>query len=174
MSENTTKTDESKRTQRVLFIVVLALAFFASYQIAQAVSNGSQGEELRYATSAQGIAAQAGSSCDSESGGSCCDTSGNAQAVEGAAVLGEDGIQRIAVDVSNGYNPNVILLQAGTPAHVTFGQGSGCMAEVMSADLGFFEDLQAGPVTIALDSLEPGTYGFSCGMEMVFGEIVVE
>jgi len=27
---------------------------------------------------------------------------------------------------------------------------------------------------VRLDGLAPGTYGFSCGMEMVFGEIVVK
>jgi plastocyanin domain-containing protein len=48
------------------------------------------------------------------------------------------------------------------------------MAEVMSQELGFFEDLQSGPRTIAIPALEAGEYGFSCGMEMVFGAIVAE
>ena len=68
----------------------------------------------------------------------------------------------------------VVKLQAGVPAEITFGQGYGCLAEVMSRDLGFFEDLRSGPRTIALEPLESGTYDFSCGMEMVFGQIVVE
>jgi len=45
---------------------------------------------------------------------------------------------------------------------------------VQSNDLGFSEDLTAGPKTVKLAALEPGTYAFSCGMEMVFGKIVVE
>jgi plastocyanin domain-containing protein len=89
-------------------------------------------------------------------------------------VLEADGVQRIAVDATNSYNPNVIALEAGTPAEITFSQAYGCLAQVMSADLDFFEDLQSGPRTVALEGLAPGTYDFSCGMEMVFGQIVVQ
>lgn len=86
-----------------------------------------------------------------------------------------DGVQRIDVDLSKGYySPNQIVLQEGVPAEITFGQGSGCTAQIMSKDLGFFEDLSAGPKTVKLPTLAPGEYAFSCGMEMVFGKIVVQ
>ena len=88
--------------------------------------------------------------------------------VEGAA-------QKISVDVSKGYYaPNVIKVKAGAPVDITFGQSSGCTAQVQSADLGFQADLSAGPQTVALGALKPGTYAFACGMNMVFGKIVVE
>jgi plastocyanin domain-containing protein len=103
----------------------------------------------------------------------CCAPAGSTTPVEGSAVL-EGGVQRITVGTSNGYEPNIIKLAAGIPAEITFKAGSGCMAQVMSDDLGFFQDLTSGDQTIPLPPLSPGEYGFSCGMRMVFGTIVVE
>jgi Cu+-exporting ATPase len=93
--------------------------------------------------------------------------------VEGTAQV-SGGVQAIAVKVGTTYSPNVIKLKAGVPAEITFGQGGGCTAQVISQDLGFSEDLSAGPKVVKLGALKPGTYGFSCGMGMVFGKIVVE
>jgi len=94
--------------------------------------------------------------------------------VEGTAAV-DGNVQKIDVDLSQGYyNPNQIVLKAGVPAEITFGQSSGCTGQVMSQDLGFSEDLTAGPRTVKLPALEKGEYAFSCGMQMVFGKIVVE
>ena len=71
-------------------------------------------------------------------------------------------------------NPSVIKLKAGVPAEITFGQSSGCTGYVQSEDLGFQADLRGGPQTVRLQGLQPGTYGFACGMNMVTGQIVVE
>ncbi len=60
------------------------------------------------------------------------------------------------------------------PAEITFGQSSGCTAQVISQDLGFSEDLTSGPKTVKLAGLSAGEYEFSCGMQMVFGKVVVE
>ena len=60
------------------------------------------------------------------------------------------------------------------PAEITFGQSSGCTAQVVSTELGFSEDLTAGPKVVKLPALDKGTYAFTCGMRMVFGKIVVE
>ncbi|MDP2182742.1 MAG: hypothetical protein Q8K99_09265 [Actinomycetota bacterium] len=38
----------------------------------------------------------------------------------------------------------------------------------------YFEDLTRGGATVNLKALDPGTYGFSCGMEMASGTLVVE
>lgn len=112
---------------------------------------------------------------ESSSGPGCaCCGGGSAQVTEGAAVT-DGGVQRITVDTAGGaYAPNVITLSAGVPAEITFRQASGCLGQVMSDDLGFFEDLTTGDVTVRLDDPRPGTYGFSCGMRMVFGTIVVK
>jgi len=158
-----------------LIAVIVVLVFVASYQIAGAVgrdaggaSAGGPGTPDALATAGSVSASGAGSA-----GCACCANSGTGEPIEGTAVL-EGDIQRISVDATNGYDPNIIRLAAGVPAEITFSQASGCMAQVMSRELGFFEDLTAGPKTISLPALEPGTYSFSCGMEMVFGEIIVE
>ena len=74
----------------------------------------------------------------------------------------------------NYFDPNIIVAQAGTPITLNFGEGAGCMAEVQFADSPVFEDLTSGGATVELPALEPGEYGFSCGMEMVFGTLVVQ
>jgi plastocyanin domain-containing protein len=45
---------------------------------------------------------------------------------------------------------------------------------VQSQQLGFAEDLTSGPKTVKLGALQPGTYTFACGMNMVSGTIVVK
>jgi hypothetical protein len=162
--------DSEKRLRLLLIGAIMVLAFLAAYEIADAtkdqsvatVSGNAAQPSYNYATG--GPAGTAGS----------CGCGGSGETIEGAAVVEADGIQRIAVDATNSYNPNVIVLETGTPAEITFSQGSGCLAQVMSADLSFFEDLQSGPRTVALEGLAPGMYNFSCGMEMVFGQIVVQ
>jgi hypothetical protein len=95
-------------------------------------------------------------------------------APSGTATL-EGGVQRIAVDVSKGYfDPTVIKAKAGLPIEITFGQGQGCLAQVQFPDQGVEQDLTQGGGVVKLPALEPGTYSFSCGMQMVFGELVIE
>jgi hypothetical protein len=163
--------------------VLVAIAFFAAYKFASAQSaptaTGQAPQQLASTTPASVPAAPAQTDPSAAGGCSCCGSSESTSdgvtgdPVEGAAQIGE-GIQSISVDVSSVYSPNVIKLKAGIPAEITFGQGGGCTAQVMSRDLEFFEDLTQGPRTVQIAALEPGTYGFSCGMEMVFGKFVVE
>ncbi len=106
----------------------------------------------------------------------CCNGATSAETIEKSAAI-EGDVQRITVDTSKGYyDPNVIRLAAGIPAEITFTRASGCLAQVESPDLGFSEDLTSSAVTIRIDAarLTPGTYGFNCGMQMVFGTIIVE
>jgi len=153
----------------VLIAALVAAVFFVSYSIAIGLNRPDDSAAGLVASSAQpGTGSAAGGA-----GCACCGNSGSGETVEGQTVI-EGDVQRISVDASAGYNPNVIRATAGIPIEITFSQGSGCMAEVMSRDLGFFEDLTAGPKTISLPALTAGEYGFSCGMEMVFGTIVVE
>ncbi len=107
-------------------------------------------------------------------GGGCCGSGAPAGPATAKAAKVVGGTQRIAVDLSKGYyEPTQVTLKAGVPAEITFGQGSGCLAQVQSADLRFFEDLTSGPRTVMIASPKPGTYAFYCGMEMAFGSIVV-
>lgn len=164
-----TKTENHMATVRyVLIAALIATAFFVSYSFAVARNGG----DLDFASSLDGEFVQPAPGVGG-AGCACCGNSGTGESVEGETIIDGD-VQRISVDASAGYAPNVILATAGVPLEITFSEGYGCMAQVMSRDLGFFEDLTTGPRTIALPALEAGEYGFSCGMEMVFGTIVVE
>jgi plastocyanin len=131
-------------------VVLLALALFGIYRYSAAAD-------------ASAHAATASDSTSVASGGN-------------GAVSGEAGnLQTISVSVgASGYDPNVIKLKAGVPAEITFGQSQGCTGIVQSSDLGFQADLTGGPQTVKLAALQPGTYGFACGMGMVSGQIVVQ
>ena len=174
MSDTKTKTG-TRGLRNGMILLIVVLAFVASYQIAVAADRGN--DSVAAGGSNGGlIPAVAGAAADGSTPAcACCGNSGGGETKEGAAVV-EGDVQRITVDATNGYNPNVIKLAAGIPAEITFSQGSGCMAQVLSKDLGFFEDLTAGPKTVRIEGneLQPGEYGFSCGMEMVFGTIIVQ
>jgi hypothetical protein len=160
--------------QVMLVAALVIAAFFGAYRFARASNSATASAPTGIVGAAQqaagGVLGSGGSA--PAAGGGCC--GGGGAPVEGAATV-EGGVQKIAVDLSSGsYNPNVIKLKAGVPTEITFGQSSGCTAQVQSADLGFAEDLSAGPKTVKLGALKAGTYGFACGMNMVTGQIVVE
>jgi hypothetical protein len=186
---NTTDTAGSPVVRWLVIAAIAMVALLASYTYAIAANANKQA-----ASSATGeYVAETGSPVDgliaavteatdpaSQSAGgaacACCGTGASApsEPIAGSAEVSGDA-QKITVDLSKGYyDPNEIRLKAGVPAEITFGQGSGCLAAVQSQDLGFYEDLTAGPVTVKLPALDAGTYGFACGMNMVFGSIVVE
>lgn len=170
MSSTSSVRSDMKTVRHVLLAALVVAVFLTSYSLASAGSG--QG----YPAGSQGGpgAVQTGENAQSGAGEACgCCPPAGAQAVEGEAVV-EGAVQRISVDARSGFNPNVIRAKAGIPLEITFSEAYGCMAQVMSRDLGFFEDLTTGPKTIELPALEAGEYGFACGMEMVFGTIIVE
>jgi hypothetical protein len=185
---NTSSTTSENGTLRTIVIAGLLLAaFFGAYRFASARSG--QADAVSSGTqqgSAANVAGQpapgSASSANSSSGGCACCGGGSgattANGVTGAPVAGSatisGGIQVVAVKVGTTYSPNIIKLKAGIPAEITFGQGGGCTAQIVSQDLGFSENVSAGPRTVRIDSPKKGTYSFSCGMGMVFGQIVVE
>jgi sulfite exporter TauE/SafE/plastocyanin domain-containing protein len=119
-------------------------------------------------------AAPAAQNAPSNTAGDCsCCAPVTSDKTQGTAEA-SGGVQKITVDVAQGYNPNEIVLKAGVPAEITFGRSSGCTAVVQSKDLGFEEDLTTGPKTVKLQGLATGTYAFACGMNMVRGTIVVK
>lgn len=174
MKVNDTKTNNSMTTRYVIIAGIIIAAFFGSYSLAIAranrVSNAGNGVSVGTVQGATPIAAADGSSpaC------ACCGTSGSSEPITGAATL-EGDVQRLTVDTSSGsYDPNTITLKAGVPAEITFTQSSGCLAEVEFPELGISADLTAGDTVVKLPALEAGTYGFNCGMQMVFGTLTVE
>ena len=153
---------------------IIVAAFVGSYSLAVAKAGRVNVDQSAATTLATTPVVNGDLAADGTAACACCGSAGSGEPIEGSATI-EGDVQKIAIDLSTGsYNPNTIKLKAGVPTEITFGQGSGCTAEVLSKELGFFEDLTGGPVTVKLDALEPGTYGFSCGMEMVFGTIFVE
>ena len=185
------------RPMRVAVVIALvAVAVFAGVRYAgggDARAQGAPGATVPAATvaaasSSNTTAAGSGSCCATGSGaqtqasggGSCCATGGSgagtgaSNSAAGTAQV-NGNVQKISVDLSTGvYNPDVINLKAGVPAEITFGQSGGCTGYVQSQDLGFQADLTGGPQTVKLPALQPGAYGFACGMNMVRGEIVVK
>jgi plastocyanin len=181
-----TKSNDLLRWAMIIGLVVVA--FFGAYRFASARTGqtakgtaGLAGTVASAASPANGNTAAGGSGAAGSGAACACCGGGGAPSANGitgpastgtAAIAG--GVQKIAVAVTTVYNPNTIKLKAGVPAEITFSQAQGCTQVVQSTDLGFSEDLSAGPKTVKLQGLQPGTYAFSCGMNMVFGKIVVE
>jgi plastocyanin len=162
-------------------VAISVIALFGSYTFAVAQGQGAKSgtpAPLATPTAQAAVAPQgAGTSTAGAAGGSGCACCGTATAgpatTKQADVSG--AVQKISVDVSKGYyDPSTIELKAGVPAEITFSQSSGCTGVVESTALGFSQDLTQGPATVKLPALAAGTYGFNCGMQMVFGSIVVK
>lgn len=85
--------------------------------------------------------------------------------------------QTVQVTVDGGYAPQEVHLKQGQPATITFTRVSsrGCLDEVQSADLAFNRALPLNqPTTVAVATDQAGTFGFSCGMDMVHGKVVID
>lgn len=190
MSISTKTADSSSRTLRwTLILGFAALAFFASYRFAVAststststvstASTASTGSPLVAAPGTAGSPAAASGAAPTApvaGGGGCCGGGAAAGPKTTKKADTTGSVQKISVDLSKGYyDPSTIELKAGVPAEITFGQGSGCMSQVQSPELNFYEDLTSGPKTVKIAALQPGTYTFTCGMQMVSGTIVVK
>ncbi len=168
--------DGQKRVRYLAVVALAGVAFFGAYAYALAARGPvpSQVGADPYGAIFPAAAGPAAGGGGCSSCGSCSGGNPTGEPIVGTAVV-EGGVQRLTVDVTKGYyDPDTIVLVAGVPAEITFTESSGCTAQVMSKSLGFFEDLTTGPKTVKLPALEPGEYGYSCGMEMLFGKFVVE
>jgi len=83
-------------------------------------------------------------------------------------------VQRVRIEVTDGYDPADIVVSAGISLEITFTEGSGCLATVVFEGLGIEADLTQGGAVVMIPALEPGVYPFSCGMHMVHGSITAE
>jgi hypothetical protein len=193
MSQNIAVKENTAVLRWIVIAAIAAVAFFGSYRFAQASSAvpaagaATSGVVAAAGTAGTPQAATAGGGCcgsgasgsaasgSTSGGGGCCGGSAKSgpAVTKKATVAGN--VQTASVDLSKGYyDPNTIELKAGVPAEITFGQASGCLSQVQSQQLGFFEDLTKGAVTIKLPALPAGTYTFTCGMQMQSGTIVVK
>ena len=83
--------------------------------------------------------------------------------------------QTASVDTASGsFSPKAIVLKAGVPAELAFGAATSCLTEVIFAELNVKQDLTAGPATVKLPALDPGTYTFNCPMGHEEGTLTVQ
>ncbi|MGM0876787.1 MAG: cupredoxin domain-containing protein [Bacillota bacterium] len=73
------------------------------------------------------------------------------------------------------YTPNNIVIKAGTPSIINFKtEEVGCTGIILSEELGFNVSLNANSNNyVQVKSLKPGTYEYTCGMNMYKGTITV-
>jgi hypothetical protein len=83
-------------------------------------------------------------------------------------------VQRVSVRVTDGYDPDAIIINAGIPSEIVFSEAHGCLGTVVFDGLGIEQSLEDGGAVVKLPALEPGTYSFRCGMDMVHGTLIVE
>ncbi|WP_406306594.1 heavy metal translocating P-type ATPase [Streptomyces sp. NBC_00885] len=89
----------------------------------------------------------------------------------------EGGVQRVEVTVRGGYSPDVIKVRQGIPLELVFDrQESGeCTNRVVFPDLRVSAGLPAyARTTVRVHPAEAGSFGFSCGMNMIQGTLLVE
>ncbi len=93
------------------------------------------------------------------------------------ASVGDLGVQEALIVVKDGYTPDRIVVNAGSPVRLTFNrqESTTCSEMVVFDDFGVSRRLPEGEkVTIELEPDEPGEYGFQCQMGMLKGTLVVE
>lgn len=91
------------------------------------------------------------------------------------AALAGGGVQEAYIRVKGGYDPDLIVVEAGRPVRLHFDrqESASCSEMVVFPDFGISRQLPAGEtVTIDIDALEPGDYEFACQMGMLRGKLV--
>ena len=83
----------------------------------------------------------------------------------------------IVITVDGGYSPNAVRVAAGKPVKLIFDRrdDSSCSEEVVFPDFGIRRFLPSGErTTIEITPPAAGQYGFTCGMSMLRGKLVVD
>lgn len=89
----------------------------------------------------------------------------------------QGGIQTVTITVDGGYEPSLIVVQAGQLVRLNFDRRdpSRCLEEVRIPDFRIAQKLSLNQITpIEFTPDQPGRYEFSCGMNMFRGVIEVE
>lgn len=93
------------------------------------------------------------------------------------AAEGARGVQEIRVRVKGGYDPDVIVVEAGRPVRLDFyrDETASCSDTVVFGDFGIARPLPAFKTTsVELTPEQPGEFTFTCGMNMMRGRLIVE
>ncbi|KRL52422.1 cupredoxin domain-containing protein [Lacticaseibacillus manihotivorans] len=86
-------------------------------------------------------------------------------------------IQNINITVDGGYEPETVTAKQGVPTTLTFTRTNtqGCLDVVHSKDFNFETELPIDQTqTVDIDTSKPGTFTYSCGMDMFFGHVEVK
>ncbi|HEV2150072.1 MAG TPA: cupredoxin domain-containing protein [Longimicrobiaceae bacterium] len=93
------------------------------------------------------------------------------------AVASGEGVQEIEIQVKGGYDPDLILVEAGRPVRLDFhrNETADCSEEIVFGDFGIRKRLPAFQTTpVEFTPERPGEYVFTCGMGMLRGKLLVE
>ena len=96
---------------------------------------------------------------------------------DGKRAQQKNGYQEIRVEVMGGYTPGTIILKKSQPARISFDRKdpSPCLDQIVFPDFGVHADLPMGDqYVVEITPQEAGEYGFSCGMNMMHGKMIVE
>ncbi len=83
----------------------------------------------------------------------------------------------INITVNGGYNPEVISIPFGKTTILNFTRTdpTECLNEIVLGDFNIRRELPLGKkIAIKLDPKKKGEFGYSCGMNMYHGKIVVK
>lgn len=92
-----------------------------------------------------------------------------------AATVGAGGLQEVHIRVKGGYDPDLIVVEAGRPVRLLFNrqETAACSERVLFPDFDISRELPAGEtVVIELPAPPPGEYEFACQMGMLRGKLV--
>lgn len=95
---------------------------------------------------------------------------------ETLAAVGAGGIQEIHVRVKGGYDPDLVVAEAGRPVRLLFNrqETAACSEMVQFPDFEISRHLPSGEtVAIDIEDPAPGEYEFACQMGMLRGKLVV-
>lgn len=92
-------------------------------------------------------------------------------------VAAREGIQEITITVDGGYEPSQIVVQAGRTVRLNFlrHDPSSCLESVRLPDFHIAQNLRLNQATtVEFTPTQPGSYEFTCGMNMFRGIIEVQ
>ncbi len=78
---------------------------------------------------------------------------------------------------ANGYEPASLRLRRGIPARITFLRTTDatCAKEVVIVNYGINKNLPLNrPVVVSFTPRKAGEFGFTCGMNMMRGKLIVQ
>jgi plastocyanin domain-containing protein len=93
------------------------------------------------------------------------------------AAVDASGVQTVRVTVKGGYDPDTIVVKQGQPVRLEFfrDETSSCSEEIVFGDFGITRKLPARKTTaIELTPEKTGAFTFTCGMNMMRGQLIVE